>query len=228
MSPTAAFTWLVFPIAWRWPGRNARMLFEFALAEQATTLDLQAAAARTESTQRRALYVRHAIDERRHAALFAAQSAERRALRALPPVGRLREADTEDLFERLGELGFLAFVHLGERRACQKFAVIHAFLTRREPGVLAGALGGILRDEERHARYTWELLVALAGGEGGARWAVRRAALRYAWRRWRRWGDAVARALHAGLMMLLYALVAPLALLVRVVRPVRAGWHPPS
>ena len=64
LTATEAFTRIVFPIAWRWPGRAARMLFEFALAEQATMLDMWAAAARTSSAERRALYLRHALDER--------------------------------------------------------------------------------------------------------------------------------------------------------------------
>lgn len=224
-TPTAAFTRVVFPIAWRWPGRAARMLFEFALAEQATMLDMRAAAARTSSAERRALYLRHALDEGRHAHLFSNQSVELRAKRSLLPVGHLGQADSEQLFKRLGEVQFLAFVHLGERRACEKFEVIQAWVANKQNGVLPGALAGILRDEQRHTSYTRELLVELAGSEARARRAIRRAAAWDAWRRWRRWGNAMARVLYAITMIPLYVAIAPLALLVRLVRPLRPGWR---
>ena len=201
------------------------MLFEFALAEQATMLDMRAAAYRTTCLKRRALYLRHALDEGRHAELFAAQSTELRALRALPPVGTLREADTERLFERYGEVRFLAFVHLGERRACEKFEVIQRWIGARQEGVLPGAVAGILRDERRHTSYTRDLLVDLSGGEPQARRAIRRAAVSDAWRRWRRWGNRVARLVFALAMLPLYVAIAPLAVLIHVVRPARPGWR---
>ena len=204
------------------------MLFEFALAEQATFLDMHAAAALTESPARCAAYLRHALDEGRHALLFANQSEELRARRRLPPVGSLRQADIEYLYEQLGEVRFLAFVHLGERRACEKFEVIQRWLDRHEGGVLVGALKGILRDEERHTSYTYELLVELAGSERLARRHVRDAALLYAWRSWRRWGKGLAELVYGLLMLVVYLLVAPLALLVRVVRPTTAAWQRPS
>jgi hypothetical protein len=93
--------------------------------------------------------------------------------------------------------------------------------------VLAGALAGILRDEQRHTSYTRELLVELVG-ERPARRAIRRAALRYAWRRWRRLGNGLARFVYTALMLLLYVLAAPLALLVRAVRPATSAWQPPA
>ena len=82
----------------------------------------------------------------------------------------------------------------------------------------------ILVDERRHESYTWALLVALSGSEPRARMALRRAALWEAWRVYRRAGRALAKALYVALMWVLYVLVAPLALMVRLARPERAGW----
>ena len=86
----------------------------------------------------------------------------------------------------------------------------------------------ILVDEARHARYSGELLLALAGSARAARRALRRVVLREALWRWRRAGRVIARLLFAVLSACLYVLLAPLALGYRaLVRPAR-GWQPPE
>lgn len=214
---------LLAPIAWRVPGHAARMLHGFARAERGSMIDLYAAANLTPSPRRRALYLRHALDEERHTTMFAKRSAElcrARGTAALGPV----HADTEQLFERLGEERFLAFVHLGERRAKAQFEA-HIRACRATGDLRSAAmLEAISADEAEHARYTRELLVELAGGEVEARRAVRRAMAWEAFRLWRRAGRALSGRLYAVLMLVLFVAVAPLALLVRLVRPVRAGW----
>lgn len=65
-----ALVHLVTPIVWRVPGHGARKLYGFAKAEQGSRIDLLQAAHRTTSLARRALYLRHALDETRHAGMF--------------------------------------------------------------------------------------------------------------------------------------------------------------
>jgi len=210
------------PLVWRLPGRAARKLRDFACTEQSSMLDLMVAARLTRAPERAALYLRHALDEQRHARTFTKRAAE------LDPAGASFEAraDTEALFERLGEERFVAFVHLGEARGCARFEAHRDYFTRSGDARTASMFEAILVDERRHTSYTWTLLVALSGSEPRARLALRRAALWEAWRIYRRAGRTLAQALYVALMWVLYVLVAPLALLVRLARPERAGWTP--
>lgn len=215
---------LLAPIAWRVPGHAARMLHGFARAEQGSMIDLLAAANLTTSPARRALYLRHALDEGRHASMFAHRSAELRRARGEAPLGPVA-ADTEQLFERLGEAGFLAFVHLGEARGRAQFEAHLRTCRARGDERSAALLTAIAADEARHEAYTAELLAELAGGERAARRAVRRARLWEAWRQWRRAGRWIAARVYAALMMVIFVAALPLSLLVRVMRPARDGWE---
>lgn len=210
-------------LAARIPGQSARMLQNFARAELGSMLDLRAAAERSPSPDRRALYLRHALDESRHARMLAQRAAEiRRAQgKAPPPPTR---ADTEDLFERLGEIAFLAFVHHGERRGRAQFEAHRDTFARRGDDKTRALFEALIADETRHEAYTWDLLVELSGGERAARAAVRKAAAWEAWRRWRRAGRALAHIVYIALMSVLYVTLLPMSLLVRAVRPERPGW----
>jgi hypothetical protein len=217
------------PWAFATPARRAAKLYEFALAEHESMLEMREAAALSGEPARRALYLRHALDEARHAAMFFRRAAEifRELGREGPPPLR---PSSERLFERLGEEGFLAFVHRGERRGRGQFEAWRDALSRPGRDAKTAALfAAIVGDERRHESYTRELLAGVAGGERGARRALRRAALWEAWRRWRRLGRALALAAYSASMLALYALAAPLALLerARAAREPR-GWRPPG
>jgi hypothetical protein len=221
---------LVTPIVWRIPGHGARKLHGFAKAEQGSRIDLLQAAHRTASEQRRALYLRHALDESRHAGMFWRRSTDLRVAVGLsplpPPV-----ADTEQLFERLGERRFLAFVHRGERRGCQQFERYARHFDRRGDTRTRALFDAILIDERRHESYTRALLVELAGGERAARADLRWAALWEAWRTWRRAGRAAASAVYAVAMIAIY-LVAGLVAAIAVRAAARgarahAAWQLP-
>jgi hypothetical protein len=215
---------LLAPLAWRVPGHAARMLHGFARAEQGSAVDLLAAANLTPSPARRALYLRHALDEQRHAGLFARRSAELCETRRRAPLGPVR-ADTEQLFERLGEVGFLAFVHLGEARGLAQFAShIRACRSLGDDRSVA-LLEAISADETRHERYSGDLLVELTGSPANARRAILRARLWEAWRMWRRAGRFLASHLYGVLMLAVFVAAAPLSILVRIVRPSRPGWR---
>ena len=197
---------LVTPVVWRVPGHGARKLQAFARAEQGSRIDLLHAAQRTPSLQRRALYLRHALDETRHAAMFWRRGNELAGAPQPPPA-----ADTEQLFERLGERRFLAFVHRGERRGRQQFELYARHFAARGDARTEALFGAILVDEQRHEAYTRELLVELCGGEQGARAELRAIALWEAWRTWRRAGRAIAAALFALAMTAVYLVAGPIA-----------------
>src|SRR5215831_6419583 len=159
---------VVNPVVWRIPGHGARKLYSFSLAEHGSMLDLKAAARLTASPERSAAYVRHLLDETRHARMFATRSAELRAAEGKASFG-FPSADIENLFERLGEVRFLAFVHRGECRGRQQFETYSDWFARRGDVKTRAMFDAIVRDETRHETYTRELLVELAGGEGAAR-----------------------------------------------------------
>ncbi len=202
----------VSPLVWRVPGHAPRKLESFARAEEGSRIDLLAAAHATPSLDRRARYLRHALDETRHAAMFARRAGELRAERGLAPSGPPR-ADSEALFERLGELGFLAFVHRGERRGRRQFEVYARHFARHGDDRTRALFEAILVDEQQHEGYTRELLVELCQGERGARQQLRRAARWEAWRSWRRAGRALANLVYAAGMTVIYLVFAPLAAL---------------
>jgi hypothetical protein len=213
------------PFAFATRRRTARQLFRFALAEQESMLELRAAAARATSAERRALYLRHALDEERHATMFATHAAEIRRSLGLPGWGHPR-ADCEQLFDRLGENGFLAFVHRGERSGRIQFEVYARWFARRGDAKLRALFTALIPDEIGHERYTRELLVA-GSSEGGARRELRRIALWEGFRAWRRSGQGLAQVVYTGAMTVLYVALAPFAVLLRLARPERRGWRSP-
>lgn len=193
------------PIVWRIPGHPARKLASFARAEQGSRIDLLAAARLTESTARKAAYLRHAMDETRHASMFWRRAKELSGQPLPSP-----QADTEDLFARLGEARFLAFVHRGEKRGRQQFEVYAKHFEKTGDERTAAMFGAILQDEIRHESYTLDLLVDLVG-PARARKELRWAAMWEAWRTWRRMGRAMANVVFVLAMMVVYLVASPIA-----------------
>jgi hypothetical protein len=217
---------LVTPIVWRVPGHGARKLYGFARAEQGSRIDLLQAVHGTASLTRRALYLRHALDETRHAQMFWRRATELRLAAGGAPDGP-PVADTEDLFARLGEARFLAFVHRGEQRGRRQFELYARHFGARGDARTRALFEAILGDEHRHEGYTRALLVELVG-ERGARRELRRAALWAAWRAWRRLGRGVSAAIYTVAMVAVYAIAGPIALVAgKLARP-RAGWTEPA
>ncbi len=215
---------LLSPLAWRTPARSARKLHSFALAEQGSMLDLRLAAARTPSPARAAAYLRHADDEARHAQMFARRAQRLAAEAHRPPALGPVHADSERLFEALGERDFLAFVHVGEERARKQFEAYVTWFAGQGRDLDRALFETILVDERRHGAYTRALLGELAGDEAEARRALRRVARWELGRKWMRAGRFVAERVYLVTMLALYLLAAPLALLVRLARPIRRGW----
>lgn len=212
------------PLIWRRPGHGARKLHGFALAERGSMLDLRLAARSTPSPARAAAYLRHADDETRHALMFIKRSRQLAREAKLAPPGPVH-ADFEQLFVNLGELDFLAFVHVGEARAIAQFETYVAYFRARGRERDASMFEAILVDERHHAAYTRALLFELAASEADARRALRRVKRWEAWRSWLRAGRFLAEHVYVVSMTLVYLLAAPLALLVRAVRPTLRGWR---
>jgi bacterioferritin (cytochrome b1) len=189
-------------------------------------LDLIAATRLTPNVERSAAYMRHMLDEARHARMFAARSAELRLQDDLPSLG-YPVADIEDLFESLGELRFLAFVHTGEKRGRKQFETYRDWFEKRGDHKSGAMFAAIVRDEERHERYTYDLLVAMAGGELQAQSELRAVAAWEVWRTWRRMGRFLAEKLYFIAMLLIYALWGPVmamfGLMARTSKRVPAG-----
>jgi hypothetical protein len=190
---------LLNPIVWR-RGRAAKKFSSFALAEQASMVDMM------------------------EAKLFRARSAELRQAQGLGPLDST-QADTEGLFAALGEEFFLAFVHLGEALALEQFGPYIAYFEAKGQTKNRALLAGIRSDECRHEEYTLSLLVELCGSEKVAKKAIARARRWRVWRAWRRIGRNLSAGLHGLLMLTLFVACAPLALLIRVFAPSRGGWR---
>lgn len=209
-------TWLARTIglaSWASPLRTSRRLARFALAEEGSMIDLRVAARLTPSAARAARYLAHAADEERHARMFGSHArdwAERAGAAPPPPA----HADAEDLFERLGEARFLAFVHRGERRGRREFEQYRAHFARRGETRTVAIFETILEDERRHEAESRALLVELAG-ERAARRASLEVTLWESWRTWLRVGRASSALLYTLVMALVYLASAPLALALR-------------
>ncbi|NJM32920.1 MAG: ferritin-like domain-containing protein [Limnobacter sp.] len=211
----AFFSRLINPLVWRVPGHPARVLFGFSLAEHGSMLDLSAATRLTSSPQRAAAYMRHMLDEARHARMFAARSAELRLQEGQPSLG-YPVADTENLFQTLGELRFLAFVHVGEKRGRAQFETYRDWFEKQGDHKSGAMFAAIVRDELRHEQYTYDLLLELAGSEAQANKELRAVVLWETWRKWRRMGRFLAEKLYFAVMTFIYILWGPVMYLAGI------------
>lgn len=211
------------PLVWRSHDHAAAKLHAFALAEQGSMLDMRLAAAATPSPARAAAYLRHADDEARHAHMFDRHARKLAPTRELGPLA----ADSERLFEQLGERDFVAFVHRGEARALAQFETYLAHFVAHGRDAEHRLFAAIMSDEQRHATYTHALLLELAGSETEARAALRRVARWELGRRWLRAGRFMSERVYVLTTLLVYLLCAPLSLLIRAARPPQRGFRSP-
>src|SRR5262249_49471866 len=149
-----------------------------------------------------------------------AQMFERRARKLGKKLGPLA-ADCEQLFDALGELDFVAFVHTGEARALAQFETYVAWFRAKGREQELVLFETIMIDERRHSAYTREFLLERAGREAAAARALGRVARWELGRRWLRAGRFVAERVYLLTMLIVYVLAAPLSLLVRAARPIR-------
>lgn len=216
------------PWVWRNRERTSRKLTGFAATEAGSALDMIKAAELTSDAHLRELFFRHAIDEARHARMFQAHA------KKIAPNGQVAldhyariHALRQNLFQRLGLVDFVVFVHLAERRGLGHFEALgQHFANEPQLRALFGAVG---RDEQFHVSYTAEIMQQWTTDRKNevaqARWRVRFARVRDQWLRMgRRIGDGLARTVLA----VIYFVVIPLfALAQRLLDPEQTGFHKP-
>jgi len=219
---------------WSDPQRKLRTLESFGETEEDGGHDLEVAARRVVDAELCKHLLRHAGDERRHAALFRKHAAELRA-RTAQAARTADESDAYDLsrgrkgheidahgffraglIDELGEVAYVAMLHVAEQRAAETFA-LHRRLTLDDPELTA-SFDEILRDEKYHVAYTqrflekWEAEGRGAEVKRGLRDA-RASRLLGAWRRLGvRSGAGFSQVV---LLVLYYSVLAPFGFLAR-------------
>ncbi len=159
---------------WSDPTRKLRTLESFAETEEDGGKDLEVAARRVTDPDLRMHLERHADDERRHAELFRTRAAEVRSRAGLGARdadesdqsydlsrGRKSEVDAHGFFhaglcDEMGELAYVAMVHVAECRAAEIFD-LYREANADDPAV-ASTFEEILKDEKYHMSYTKKFL----------------------------------------------------------------------
>ena len=214
---------------WRDPHRCARKLLTFAVTEEGGARDLSRAAELTTDPLLRRLFLRHALDEQRHADLLRARG--RTLLAALGPgPPRSFEARWITRGERgLDELSpgdghdasLLAFLHLSERSAAGRFAIYADVIA--DEGT-RDTFRRVLRDEVFHMRYTRSQLERIEPARHRRQlWLARATRL---WKGYLRAATAIAGALGTLVLLAQYFLVLPIFALLakRAARRERPGF----
>jgi rubrerythrin len=208
------------------------MLLRFAEVEADGGRDLVRAAETTLDPTLRLLFLRHAGDEARHAAMFRQRGQDiLRTLPAAPPgVGAPDwlapgERGLDDLrVEQEADDALLAFLHLSEKAAAQDFRRYVAVLAADPP--TRTVFQRVVKDEFFHMSYTRAQLLRLAPQRHG--WLLWRARLRRMWKLYLRLAGAVAGLVGAVVLTVQYfVLLPPFALLARrAAAREPQGWKP--
>jgi len=214
---------LVSWMVWKIPSRRPTKMAEFSHTEAGSSLDMMDAAEEASSPALRRKFFRHAIDEFRHARLFAARSVALSSNKHAVAVLEDSEYATShgirgksSLYGSLGETEFLAFVWLHECKGANQFA-IYSELMKRDAASSA-MFAEICRDEQFHISYSRRELerIESAGGAAEVRAALRRLRLRGAREEFLRisrgFGDFVA---GVWLLLIYLAVFGPFVVLAR-------------
>jgi rubrerythrin len=216
---------------WRNAHRRGNKLLRFAVTEADGGRDISRAAELTHDALLRRLYLRHALDEQRHAGLFRARG--RATLAELPDAGAAPvfqanafapgERGLDDLaVEREKDASLLAFLHLSEKAAATRFAVYQEVLAF-DPAT-RDVFADILHDEAFHMNYTYAQLKRVSPKRHGAQllWAR----LVRLWKGYLRIATAIANVLGGVVLTLQYFVVLPLFALFakRAARRLPVGW----
>jgi hypothetical protein len=209
--------------------RRGRKLLAFAATEADGGRDLARAAEVTSDPLLRRLYLRHALDEQKHAGLFGA-----RARTLLRQSGAGTRSGFDAAWFSPGERGvdelrvgsgadaeLLAFLHLSEKVAAGRFALYRDVLDG-DPDT-RGVFDEVLRDEVFHMSYTRAQLVRISDRHRSRLW---RARLSRIWKAYLRIAVAIAGVLGKVMLLVQYFVVLPLFALLakRAARSERGGW----
>jgi rubrerythrin len=218
---------------WVWSDgrRRADKLLRFAETEADGGRDIARAAERTSDALLRRLYLRHAMDEQRHAGLFRARGRDILAsLASEAPADGFQanwlspgERGLDDLVvDDEKEDTLLAFLHLSEKAAARRFAVYHEVLTV-DPAT-RDVFGDVLKDEAFHMNYTLSQLKRVSPRRHGARlWWARLTRL---WKGYLRVASAIANVIGGVALAVQYFVVLPVFVLLakRAAKRELPGW----
>jgi hypothetical protein len=219
---------------WNDAERRAHKLLRFGETETDGGRDLVRASEKTSDPLLRRLYLVHAIDEHRHGELFRRRgSALLRELSASSKCGF--QADwlapsghgADDLnVEEEPDDALLAFLHLSEKAAAERFTVYRDVLQDDPP--THAIFEEILRDEVFHMNYTLVQLARISPQRH--RWRIWRARLSRLWKGYLRLATALAGAIGGLILTIQYfVLLPPFAWLAkRAERREVPGWTPIS
>jgi hypothetical protein len=196
---------------WRDPVRRGHRLLKFAEVEADGGRDIARAAELTADPHLRGLYLRHALDEQRHADLFRRRGCE--LLRAHS--GRAKwepawlapgERGLDDVnVERGRDAPLLAFLHLSERAAAVGFGTYRDAVAG-DPETQA-MFARILRDEAFHMNYTRHELARVAPQKQG--WILWKARLGRLWKGYLRFAVWLGSLMGGVLLTLQYFILLP-------------------
>lgn len=217
---------------WRDARRRARKLLTFAATEADGGRDLARAAELTRDPLLRRLFLRHALDEQRHADLFRARG---RALLAGPVAGAPTafeanwlapgERGLDDLrVDGERDASLLAFLHLSEKAAAGRFAVYREVIPDE---ATRDVFSRVLEDEVFHMAYTRSQLERVAPARHGLElWRARASRL---WKAYLRAATALAGVLGTAVLLGQYFVVLPVFALLakRAARREPPGWARP-
>jgi len=222
---SAVLTWV-----WRDPRRRARTLLRFGEVEADGGRDLVRAAEITPDPLLRRLFLKHALDEQRHADLFRGRGL---ALLRASPGGAAQEAaqwlapgerGLDDVrVEDERDETLLAFLHLSEKAAARDFAEYIGVLGSDPP--TRAVFEKVLHDEAFHMTYTKAQLERVSPRAKALIWQARRKRL---WRAYLRLAAGLAGLIGAVVLTLQYYLLLPVFALIarRAAAREMPGWSP--
>lgn len=230
--------WFVSSFVWRLPGKTSLKLAGFSHTEQGSGLDMLAATEETSRRDMRARYFRHALDELKHAVMF-----KNRASELAPPSGNRATAVLEDssfisshginesksLFRQLGELEFLAFVWVAEKRAVEQFDVYTSILHKDTKSI--AMFDKIFGDEMFHVSYSRAELdrYASEGRQKEVRSAIFRVRRRRLLQIWLRFSHVLGDFMSQLWLGLIYFLVVgPSSIMARLTEEEQVGFVAPE
>jgi hypothetical protein len=202
---------------WVWSDarRRADKLLRFAATEADGGRDIARAAERTGDALLRRLFLRHAVDEDRHAKLFRARGRDILAGLSGDSRGDRFQANWLSPGERgLDDLAvdeeddgpLLAFLHLSEKAAARRFAVYEEVLAA-DP-TTRDVFRDVLKDEAFHMNYTLTQLKRVSPRKYGLRlWWARLSRL---WKGYLRIATAIANVMGGIVLALQYFVILPL------------------
>lgn len=216
---------------WHDPFRRGLRLLRFAEVEADGGRDLARAAELTGDARLRRRYLRHALDEQRHAEIFRSRGI------ALLRSCSGKEADLRSDWLTPGERGLddvaivrgrdaalLAFLHLSERSAARQFAIYGRAVG--SDAETRDVFAHILKDEAFHMTYTLRELRRIAPRKQG--WLLWRARLGRLWKGYLRLAAGLGNLIGSVILTLQYfVLVPPFAWIAkRAERREPDGWSP--